>query len=210
MEVVIDQVSKRFAYEWIFRGVSANYKDGTCYAVTGPNGSGKSTYLKIISGFLSPSQGEITYRKEDVVIPRDQIFTEVSFAAPFIDLIEEFTLEEAIRFHFRFKQIRAPYQVEDLLSILQLEKAKDKPLTNFSSGMKQRVKLGLAILSRSSILLLDEPGSNLDAQANTWWQELLSDNRSDRIVIIASNDEADLIHCQERLNILHGQGGVSR
>jgi ABC-type multidrug transport system ATPase subunit len=122
-------------------------------------------------------------------IEEDQIFSSVSLAAPYTELIEEFTLSEAIQFQRRF--MRFQEGVDDSLITSWLPFGKRKLIREFSSGMKQRLKLVLAICADSDLLLLDEPTSNLDKQGQEWYRELLDQFSEDRLIFIASNEEAE-------------------
>lgn len=200
MLIDLKDAGRRFNQEWIFRHLDYQFLPGGKYAVLGPNGSGKSTLLSLILGNLSPSEGEVTYQ-EAQAIPVDQIYKYVSFAAPYLDLIEEFTLQETIDFHFRFKKMHPAVQEAGILDLLGLSKAQDKALKYFSSGMKQRTKLALACCSATPILLLDEPTSNLDVQGIDWYHQLISDFTKDRLVIVGSNQEIEYGFCNHFVSI---------
>ncbi|MGK0365333.1 MAG: ABC-type multidrug transport system ATPase subunit [Saprospiraceae bacterium] len=202
MEVSFRNIGKRYRYEWIFRGVNFTFEAGKKYAILGPNGSGKSTLLKVLSGHLTPSKGKVDFLLEGEKLPIDEVYRRISYAAPYIDLIEEFTLTEAIKFHQEFKTFANQLSPDDLIKILNFEKSKDKPVRFFSSGMKQRLKLVLAICSDSPLLLLDEPTTNLDTQGMSWYRDLIKVYGQNRSVIIASNVAADYDFCDETLSIL--------
>lgn len=200
MKIILQHLGKRFNYDWIFRGIEQEFISGRSYAVLGPNGSGKSTLLKVISGQLSPSEGVIQY-SNDQIINADSVFKHLSYAAPYIELIEEFTLHEFFEFHCSFKKIINDHSVSDLIEICGLGKHKNKLLKSFSSGMKQRVKLTASILSKSEILLLDEPSTNLDKEGVDWYMDLIKNNLSERIVIIGSNMEREYNFCDVSIDI---------
>ena len=202
MEIRLHKVSKKYRFEWILKNISTNFTAGKQYAVLGPNGSGKSTFLKIISGHLSPSKGKIEFVSAGKNIDVDQIYKEVSIAAPYVELIEEFTLQEALTFHKKFKPFINNASVADMIALLDLEQSKDKEIKYFSSGMKQRVKLVLAICSQSRLLLLDEPTTNLDQKGIDWYLDLVQANLKDRITIVASNAAVDYGFCGSRLDIM--------
>lgn len=202
MKVQLNQVGKRFKYEWIFRGIDREFQSGQSYAIQGPNGSGKSTFLKILSGHLSPSKGKISFYQDERTIDINQVYQSISYAAPYIDLIEDFTLKEAIDFHRRFKPLLEGLSTKDLIRILNFEKSTHKAVKYFSSGMKQRLKLVLALCSRADLILLDEPGTNLDQQGIEWYRSLVERFYRDRLLIIASNVKADFDFCDQHLNIL--------
>ena len=204
MKITLENTGKKYNREWIFRNLSLEINTPSSYVISGSNGSGKSTLLKIISGFETPSEGKIFFRNEKVkhFIPIESVYKSVSFAAPYIDIFEEYTIQELFKFYTKLKPLKQGIKYDDFLSIIELEKAKNKPIKNFSSGMKQRVKLGLAILSDTPILLLDEPTSNLDSNAIKWYQNLVKQNLEDRVVFVASNNLKDeSFFCENKINI---------
>ncbi|MEY3194437.1 MAG: Energy-coupling factor transporter ATP-binding protein EcfA1, partial [Bacteroidota bacterium] len=202
MNITLKNIGKRYRLDWVFKGIDFNFGQQGRYAIVGSNGSGKSTLLKVLSGHLSPSKGSITFSHFDKIISEDRIYQQVGYAAPYIDLIEELTLEEAIKFHQNIKPLISGITAVKLLDILALPKAQRKEIRHFSSGMKQRVKLALAICSDTPILLLDEPSTNLDQQGIEWYKALVKEFSANRLTIIASNDPHDISFCQSQLNIL--------
>ncbi len=198
--IVLENIAKRFAREWIFRGVNIELHANQAYVILGSNGSGKSTLLQIISSYLTPSKGSVIYYAQNQEIVVEQLYKYFSIATPYLELPEEFTLLEVIDFHRKLKPFYNEMSNTEVISLMGLEHAKNKALSNYSSGMKQRVKLGLAILSKTDLLLIDEPSSNLDAQAIKWFQNLISDYRKDRIIVICSNHiEAEYNFCSHEI-----------
>lgn len=201
MRIELEAVAKRYRREWILRQVNLDLQAPRRYAVTGPNGSGKSTLLKILSGHLTPSRGTIRFSRDGVLLPISDVYQELAFAAPYIELIEEYTLAEALRFHTRFKPFLPGLDQEAVIELMGLMRARDLPLNSFSSGMKQRVKLALACCTRSSLLLLDEPTTNLDAQGVAWYLDLMATYAQDRLLVVASNVATDYQFCDEIISI---------
>ena len=201
MKISLEHIGRRFNREWIFRDVNYEFESESSYAILGANGAGKSTLLQVISGSLSSSEGKISYLLGDTTIDQEKVFIHLSMAAPYLELIEEFTLTELIDFHFRFKKYREGFSREGVIELLGLKNSEFKAIKYFSSGMKQRVKLALAFCSDTAILLLDEPASNLDQQGIDWYLSLASTLSSDRLLIICSNQEQEYSFCRHRLNI---------
>lgn len=182
-------LSKRFNREWIFRNFTYEFKPGNLYAITGPNGSGKSTLLSVLWGQVPPTSGELKFRNPDAsFIPIDNVFQKFSIATPYMDLIEDFTLLEMLKFHFSLKKVRNNRSFEDLLDVLYMRESRDKFIRNFSSGMKQRLKLGLAFFTEAPVIFLDEPGSHLDTTAFQWYQEQLLTLPKEALIFVGSND----------------------
>lgn len=200
MNISLQNIGRRFNKEWIFKGIDYQFEQGQKYAVLGPNGSGKSTLLSVLLGSLSPSEGKLTYLNPDEV-KVEEIYQYISFAAPYLDLIEEFTLQETIAFHFQFKQYSEGLNAASVLELLGLQKSQDKALKHFSSGMKQRTKLVLACCSNSPILLLDEPTSNLDAQGVDWYLDLIAQFGKEKMIIVGSNQAHEYEFCTHKLAI---------
>ena len=200
MEISLNNIGRRFNKEWIFKNINYNFKQGQKYAILGPNGSGKSTLLSVLLGSLTPSEGEISYTNP-TEIRVEQVYQYISFAAPYLDLVEEFTLQETIDFHFQFKAYADGLSASSVLSLLGLEKSQDKALKHFSSGMKQRTKLALACCTNTPILLLDEPTSNLDVQGIDWYLALIEKFADNKMVIVGSNQAHEYNFCEHQLSI---------
>jgi len=203
MKIELNGVSKRYRREWVLREVDLLLSAPGRYAVTGPNGSGKSTLLRILSGHLSPTKGQALFSRQNSPLSPNEAWQYLSFAAPYIELIEEFTLLEALQFHFRFRKFAAGMLPGDLIGLLGFpDHAANKPVRFFSSGMKQRLKLALAICSETPLLLLDEPTSNLDRQGAAWYLDLIGQFAGDKLIVVASNVEEDYAFCTEYVDIL--------
>ncbi len=202
MKVLLDHISKRFQKQWIFQGISHSFEEGSSTAILGNNGSGKSTLLQIISGYASPTQGHVKWQLSGTDIKREHIFREVAICSPSILLWDDLTLHENYSLFIQFKKLPGIDGSGELSQILHLEKHLHKPLKSYSSGMRQRVKLGLAVMNDSPLLLLDEPCSHLDASAVNWYQSLLQKYAQQKTVIIASNlDDRETFICRDQLDI---------
>ncbi len=202
MNIKLQNVGKRFERNWIFRNISLEFTQGKRYAVLGPNGSGKSTLMRIVSGNVTPSEGTVEYSNNSGNVSIDNVFTHVSIAAPYLDLPEEYSLEEIITFHKTFKAIENNLSAKEIIELLELSHTKEKLYKYFSSGMKQRVKLGLAILSATPLLLLDEPSTALDANAVTWYQRMINDYAIGKTILVFSNSKQEEYNfCEEKISI---------
>jgi len=202
MKVNLEHIGRRFNREWIFRDVNYVFETGGSYAILGANGAGKSTILQVISGSLSSSEGIISYSKEGVFLNPEHVFEHLSIVAPYLELIEEFTLRELIDFHFQFKKYRPGLDRSQLIELMDLKRSEHKAIKHFSSGMKQRVKLALAFCSETEMILLDEPVSNLDQQGLEWYLSLVKEFSADRILIICSNQIQEYSFCKNHLNVV--------
>jgi ABC-type multidrug transport system ATPase subunit len=202
MQIELINIAKKFNREWIFKDVNLQIPYSSKLAILGSNGSGKSTLLQIIVGSLSASKGEINYHVNDQLISAENAYRHFSVASPYLELVEEMTLNEMIDFHFSFKERFNQYGNVDLLNIVGLESSKNKEIRYFSSGMKQRAKLMLAVLSNVDCIMLDEPCSNLDKQGINWYHQLLNEYLANRTIIICSNQEYEYNICDMSLSIM--------
>jgi ABC-type multidrug transport system ATPase subunit len=198
----VDNIGKRFSREWIFRGLSYDFKVGEPVAVIGPNGSGKSTLVKAISGTIPINEGTIDFRYNNTSLEEDAWHKHIGISAPYLELIEEFTLAESIDFHVKFRPFVNGLNRADFMSILGLEKHKDKYIRDFSSGMKQKLKLGFAFFTENDILILDEPTANIDHNGYQWYMEEVQKLISTKILIISSNEPKEYTFCKEQISIL--------
>lgn len=201
MKIILQNIGRRFNRDWIFRNIDYTFNSGESYAILGPNGSGKSTLLNVLNGSLSPSSGKISYLLQEKEIEPDAVFKQLSLAAPYLELIEEFTLDEMADFHFKFKGYGNGMDKESLVGLLNLAGSRHKAIKYYSSGMKQRVKLALAFCADTPMLMLDEPTSNLDKQGVDWYLSLVQQFAVNRLTIVCSNQEQEYSFCTNRLDI---------
>lgn len=201
MDIILNGLTKKYKQDTIFRDFTFTIKAGDRLGISGPNGSGKSTLLKILSGQVSPTKGERTYLDENgKKIEEELVFGKISYAAPYIELIEEYTLPELLRFYANFRQPYLP-NLQELAELSGL-KFKNRFIKEYSSGMKQRVKLLLALCFQSEVVLLDEPSTNLDAEGVAWTNSLITEFLQSRTIIIASNEVRDFEAVSKVLDIV--------
>jgi len=189
--ITVENLSKRFNREWIFRNLSYTFESGNTYAITGPNGSGKSTLLQILWGQMPQTAGTIRYNKDLKLLEIESVFRHVSIATPYMDLIDEFTLLEQLHLHFKMKKSRDNRSPDEILKEMYLYDSRDKYISNFSSGMKQRLKLALTLFTEADAVFLDEPGTNLDHKAFDWFLKQLNSLPKECLVFIASNQPSE-------------------
>ncbi len=199
MKISLQNLGKRYNREWIFRGINYTFQEGKAYAITGSNGSGKSTLLQVVAGAVMLSEGTIEYQIDNAVCPTEISYRNISIAAPYLELMEEMTANEFLEFHAAFKPLSS--NIAEILTVVGLGKSADKQIRYFSSGMKQRLKLAQAIFSKSSVLLLDEPCTNLDAEGIALYHQLIAYHSKNRLIIVSSNDKQEYDFCTELIPI---------
>lgn len=189
LEVQLTDLGKKFGKNIIFKGVNLTVSAGARIVIQGSNGSGKSTLLQVISGYMIQDKGAVSWKIIDRKIEAEAIHQHVAIAAPYLEVPEEFTLRELFAFHFEFRKFCTGVSVQDAIAISGLQHSAEKQVRFFSSGMKQRVRLTLALLSESALLLLDEPTSNLDKTGVEWYSLLMEKYGQGRTIIVCSNTQ---------------------
>ena len=207
MKITLTDAGKRFNRDWIFRHLSYEFSSQHHYAITGPNGSGKSTLLQVIAGAIGISEGLVSYEQQataasSTAIPPEKAYHYLSLSAPYLELIEEMTATEFLQFHHSFKPFLPSHPIPNILSTVGLESAARKQIRFFSSGMKQRMKLAQALFSDTSVILLDEPCTNLDAEGIALYQRLIREYGAGRLIIVSSNDRQEYDFCEKVIDIL--------
>ena len=201
MKISLTDAGKRFNRDWIFRHLTYEFSAGQSYAIIGPNGSGKSTLLQVLSGAMQINEGVMGFSIDNRQLSIENVYNHVSICAPYLEVVEEMTLTEFLNFHSGFKPFLSSITSEIIISMLGLENAVDKQIRNYSSGMKQRVKLAQAIFSDVPVVLLDEPCTNLDTAGIQLYHDLINVYCRSRMVIVSSNDEVEYGFCKARLHI---------
>ena len=212
MLIQLHNAGKRFNRDWIFRKVTTSFAAGNAYAITGPNGSGKSTLLQVIAAALQTNEGKIEWRmkaqNEPKAIGEEEVHNHIAICAPYLEVIEEMTATEFLKFHSSFKPLLPQVSIEEIINIVGLQKAAGKQIRFYSSGMKQRIKLAQAIFADVPVLLLDEPCTNLDASGYELYHQLIESYCRQKLIVVSSNDINEYDFCGERLSILDYKAAV--
>lgn len=208
MKIDLNGCGKSYNRRWLFRDLSCNFQSSESWALLGPNGSGKSTLSLLLCAQVWPTEGTATWTFNNKVVAPENLFSYVALASPAMELPEEFTFRELLELQGRIK----PFLVDQVAEVAKAlcdfdNKVLDKPVYAYSSGMKQRVKLVLAALCDTPLLLLDEPLTNLDAAGFHTYEKIIQEYTQHRLVIVASNREDEYGFCKNILRIVPG-GGV--
>ena len=201
MKIVLTNAGKRYNRDWIFRHLNFTFEKDNAYAITGSNGSGKSTLLQALSGAIGFNEGHCKWSFNQKEIAAENIYRYVSICAPYLELVEEMTLAEFINFHSKFKPLLKNITLKQIIEETGLQLAGTKKIDQFSSGMKQRVKLAQCILSDTPLLLLDEPCTNLDEAGIELYHNLIQKYGEGRMIVVSSNDKVEYSFCNQFINI---------
>jgi ABC-type multidrug transport system ATPase subunit len=197
-------ISKSYNRKVIFKNVNINLTENSSLVITGKNGSGKSTLLKIISRLIRYDKGNIVLRVNDIEIPKEKIYSKIGLFAPYLNLYDELTGWENLDFFYDLKVEQKEGKRERIKYLLEkvgLYNRREDLIRNYSSGMKQRLKLAYSILNFPQLLLMDEPRTNLDGQGISVVYDIADEQKKNGILILATNDKEDKETCDAHLNI---------
>jgi len=210
MKILFQDCGKNYHRTWLFRHLNLELElrneshQPLRMALLGGNGSGKSTLTLMISGQTNPTEGTIEWvDTHGKIISSSDWYKHIALASPALELPEEFTLQEWFEFHRSVKSFAYGVTIDKLISICGFSNnTKSKALLTFSSGMKQRVKLCMALMGTESLVILDEPLTNLDLSGNQMYETLLNTYLGNRALIVASNrDDEWKSYCNQVLNV---------
>lgn len=185
-------VSKWFGARKVFENICLDLKSGQSLAIAGPNGSGKTTLLRIIIGLTAPTGGEVLFSKGQQKLDFDGYRPSLSLVGPYLSLYGSLSARENLKFISKVNGLRSTdAEIEKILEQVGLEGRGNDYVSEFSSGMQQRLKYAAALIKNPSILILDEPTSNLDDEGKKRVFDIINQYRPDSIIIIATNEKEE-------------------
>ncbi len=203
-KLIVKNLSKRFGYRKVFSDINFELSIGESIAIIGPNGSGKSTLILTLLGQYRPSKGKVLYlNNNQQELSEENFRSSCALVSPYLQLYSQLTAEENLQFFATLRGLTITgKRIDELLNRVGLEGRGHDLVGEYSSGMTQRLKYALALMSNPDILFLDEPTSNLDDDGKQVVFDIVKEFRTNSIVIIATNerDEYDLAQNQCRLN----------
>lgn len=200
--IEVQNLVKFFGRRLIFNEINFSFNTSNIYGISGPNGSGKSTFVKVLSCLISPTKGKVIHKSDDKIIEEENIHNHIGFVSPYLFLYDEFTAEENL-IHFskiRGQNFNKEYS-DYLLNEFNLFERKNDIIKGYSSGMKQRLKFVFSLIHNPDALIFDEPTSNLDNNGKDKVYEIIEKLKEEKLIIIASNEDADLNHCKNILEL---------
>ena len=199
----VEGITKRFIRRLLFRNLSFNLDGGQSIAITGSNGSGKSTLLRMIAGIMTPSKGEVKLIVGgEELAPTDRPL-QVGFVAPYFNVYEGFSAYENLEFVAKVRRLEeAKKRIQEVLEQVSLSKRSEDLVKTYSSGMRQRLKLGVAILTNPPLLLLDEPTTTLDIAGIEIVQRLMHNQiEKGGLLVMATNNPDEVSWCDSAIAI---------
>ena len=199
----VSGLGKHYGETLLFKDISFQLNRGDVLAVAGWNGSGKSTLLRIIAGLVRPSAGRVEMFVNSDPVPKESRRRFVGMVAPALSLYDELTGLENMEFFCRVRGVACNRNdCLDIIARVGLTAHGEKMCRDYSSGMKQRLKLAQALVHEPPLLLLDEPGCNLDSQGIKVVEEIVSNQRQlGGMTVIASNEQREVGYAGKVINL---------
>ncbi len=198
----LQQVGKRYGRLRVFRKVQAEAHSGQVLVIAGHNGSGKSTLLRIIAGLSRPTNGQVLVEEDGRPLSHEERRRITGLVAVDVSLYGELTAWENLDFFARVRGLPMPAQERDrLLDEVGLSRRGEDLVQTYSSGMRQRLKYACTLLHRPRLLLLDEPGSNLDEAGRAVVERIIAGQRERGLTVLATNDPREVAYGDVVLNI---------
>lgn len=169
--------------------VSISLEAGRVTMLVGPNGAGKSTLIKVLLGLIRPDHGVLEI--DDRVVSIDHSWkSRIGYLPEAVAFSENLSGQQVLHFFARARGV-SRQRVREVLELVGLEDARGRRVRGYSRGMRQRLGLGVAILSTPEFLILDEPTSGLDQEGlSVLWQVLQEWREAGRWVLVSSHDLA--------------------
>lgn len=200
----INNLKKRYNNVFVLENLTRK-TSVSILGIAGPNGSGKSTLLKCMAGLVKPTAGTVTWNLNGDSYTPAEMNGMIGFAAPYVELYEGMSVSENLAFLMQLHRDKSGFTSTDpgqLLRRFQADSFAGKPYGELSTGQRQRVKLSSAFLHNPPVILLDEPGSNLDPKGKHLIRETIQNPGDDqKMVIVASNLMEELELCEEIIDL---------
>lgn len=162
--IQVEGLCKEMKGKEIVKNVSFSVKEGSITGLLGPNGSGKTTIIRLLSGVIEPSSGDIRVMGHNPLTNGEEIRKNSGIVTETTSLYEEMTAWENLMFFSKIYGVHDSKRAEELLEAFGMWEHKDSTISTFSTGMKKRVSLAKALLQKPRILFLDEPTNGLDPE----------------------------------------------
>lgn len=202
----IKNLTKRYGNRYAIQDVSFSAKKGEILGFLGQNGAGKSTTMNIITGYISPSSGNVLINDMELQKSPREYRRQIGYLPEIPPLYPEMTVGEYLSFVCEIKEVnpkRIRSHVADLCEMLQIADHRHRLIRNLSKGYRQRVGMAQALAGNPEILLLDEPTAGLDPKQMHDIRMLIQQLRKDHIVLLSSHILSEVSDVCDRAVIIH-------
>lgn len=164
MKYIIQTLGLSKAYEGneVISNVSLNVRKGEIYGFLGPNGSGKTTIMKMLTNLVKPTTGDILLFNEQLTTSSYEVLGRLGSMIEYPIFYEKMTAVQNLELHGEYMGYPNKHAIQEALEMVNLRNTNQKPVKDFSLGMKQRLGIARAIMTKPELLILDEPINGLD------------------------------------------------
>ncbi|HBG59468.1 MAG TPA: heme ABC exporter ATP-binding protein CcmA, partial [Anaerolineaceae bacterium] len=188
------KLCKAYGVQRVLQNLDISLQSGELVCLLGPNGAGKSTLIRLLSGLLKPTAGEITIDGTLADFSEAEIRRRIGLILHQTFLYEQLTGLENLQLYARLYGTRlTESDLKQLMVRVGLGKVRPVPVRSYSRGMKQRLTIARALLNEPQILLLDEPYTGLDQQGSTMLNQLLIEEKEQQRIILITTHELSFI-----------------
>jgi heme exporter protein A len=202
VSIEFHDLAKRYNRRQVFSGLNGLVSGGHSLVITGANGSGKSTLVRVLCGLTRPSRGQVAVYLDGVALAPADCRTEIGLVAPDLSLYGELTAEENLSFFARVRGLELTKQdFGSMLERVGLAGRGGDPVSEYSSGMRQRLKYAQALLHRPPLLFLDEPTANLDEAGSSIVADIIAEQKMRGVLVLATNEPEEVAFGDEVLHL---------
>ncbi len=188
--LIVNNLHKSFKKKDILQDINFSLEEGEVLGFIGPNGAGKTTTMRILTGFLNPSSGNVSIMGYDVETQKEQAQRDIGYLPEGAPLYGEMTVKQFLLFIANIRNlygIDATNALNNVLSQFNLIEVQNQIIETLSKGYKRRVAFAQAMLHNPKILILDEPTDGLDPNQKYEVHSLIKSLSKDKIIIISTH-----------------------
>ena len=186
MSIEVQEVSKLYGEQKALNGVSFTIKSGEIVGFLGPNGAGKSTLMKIITTYITQSEGMVSVNGHNVATDSMQVKKSVGYLPEHNPLYLEMYVKEYLQFNASIHKV-GKARIAEVISLVGLDSEAHKKIGQLSKGYRQRVGLAAALLHDPEVLILDEPTTGLDPNQLVEIRNLIKDIGKTKTVLFSTH-----------------------
>ncbi len=210
--ISIKNLTKNYDGTKAVRGISFTVKEGEVFSMVGPNGAGKTTTVEICEGIRKPTSGTIHLFGEKFSKRSKDIRERIGVLPQEFRSFERLTVKETLKYYSSLYKNKR--DIDEIISLLDLEDKKDDLYMNLSGGLKQRVGVGMALVNDPELIFLDEPTTGLDPRARRGvWSAIMSLKEEGKTIFLTTHYMEEAEYLADRVAIVHqgrivGQGSL--
>lgn len=200
-----NHLTKQIGTETIVSDLNMHIAKGEIYGFLGPNGAGKTTVMKMITNQWKPTSGDIVLFGEKLLPDSYSFLKRMGSMIEFPVFYNDLTAEENLKLHCEYMGYYSPGSVEKAMSLLSLSDNKGKKVKEFSLGMKQRLGIARAVLTKPEFLVLDEPTNGLDPAGMKQFRDLfrMLCKEYEMTILISSHLLSEIESLAHTIGIIH-------